>query len=168
MKPTGRAPALQPPAQIPIPPAAGFLAPLPAPDPYPAFPALPLERARWALRIPAGMIRDPSPRFVLLVLALDADREGVAWPGVATLARETGLTRRGVQMALRQLEDGGWLLSRTGRRRSLDRRPKAPGERLCGECFFETGGLPYCAACGADGLDAKGELSAPMGELSAP
>ncbi len=168
MKNTRRAPALQPPPQIPIRPAAGFLAPLPAPDPYPPFPSLPLDRARWALGIPVGMIGKPGARHVLLVLALDADREGIAWPGVATLARETGLTRRGVQMAIRQLEDGGWILSRTGRRRSLDRRPKAPGERLCTECFFETGGLPYCPACGAGGLDAKGELSAPLGELSAP
>lgn len=46
----------------------------------------------------------PTPSHVLLVLANYADQDGVCWPSVATLARKTRLSERGVQKALRVLE----------------------------------------------------------------
>jgi predicted ArsR family transcriptional regulator len=47
----------------------------------------------------------PTARLVLLALAAHANREtNEAWPSVATLARETGLSARAVRDALRELE----------------------------------------------------------------
>ncbi len=155
------------PAQVPLAPAAGFVAALPDPDPYPAFPRgrSMLERMQWAREVP---FEKPSARHALLLLALDAGGpDGIAYTGVAKLSRQTGLSRRGVQTALAWLSAKGWLASREGRRRSLDRRPKAPGEALCRECWQPDRGAGMCPYCGADGL-LGGALSARGGALSAP
>ena len=52
----------------------------------------------------------PTACFVYLALLYFAGRDRVAWPSVATLERHTGLTRRGVQLALRKLEQSGWIV----------------------------------------------------------
>ncbi len=46
-----------------------------------------------------------AARRVLMVLADYANDDGVAWPSVQTLTTETGLSRRGVQLAIRQCEN---------------------------------------------------------------
>ena len=42
------------------------------------------------------------------------DRRGVAWPSLATLARDTGLARRSVYRSLKQAEAGGWIVRERG------------------------------------------------------
>lgn len=57
----------------------------------------------------------PTQRHVALTLSLHMNaRGGSAFPAVATLARETGLSKRAVQYALKGLHDGGWLENRRG------------------------------------------------------
>lgn len=56
--------------------------------------------ARWALTTGAPTMA----RFVLVTLACHANRDGVAWPSVTTLADETGLARRSVITSLGVLE----------------------------------------------------------------
>ena len=56
----------------------------------------------------------PSARLVLLALAAYMDRRGVAWPSLATLARDTGLARRSVYRCLAQAEAGGWIKRERG------------------------------------------------------
>tara|TARA_R110000824_G_scaffold183776_2_gene364813 strand:- start:1708 stop:2736 length:1029 start_codon:yes stop_codon:yes gene_type:complete len=55
----------------------------------------------------------PTDRLVMFVLASYANGEGRCWPSVATIARGSGLTRRGVQKAIRRLE-GSDLISKDG------------------------------------------------------
>jgi hypothetical protein len=50
---------------------------------------------------------DPSAKAVLLALAYHANREGKAWPSVATLAKETELGSATVRRAIRRLTDSG-------------------------------------------------------------
>jgi len=57
---------------------------------------------------------DRSCRFVLLCLADHADDEGRCWPSVATIARKTCMTERGVRKILRRLEDEGYLETAVG------------------------------------------------------
>lgn len=126
-----------------------LLAALPDPVPYPHFPRKPLDRARWARGVPFD---NRAARQVLLLLALDANDASFAWTGTATLARQCGLSRAGVFEALAWLQGRGWLLVREGRRQTRERRPKAPCELLCRECFMPDHGAPMCPYCGADGL----------------
>jgi hypothetical protein len=50
----------------------------------------------------------PHERLVLYCLAWHADEHGLnAWPNVDTIARETSMSKRGVQYALRRLKDKG-------------------------------------------------------------
>jgi len=51
----------------------------------------------------------PAARMLGLALAGMADPEGLLHPGVAYLARLTGLSTRSVQRHLRALADSGWL-----------------------------------------------------------
>ncbi|MCA9244889.1 MAG: helix-turn-helix domain-containing protein [Phycisphaerales bacterium] len=51
---------------------------------------------------------------LLLTLATYADAEGVCWPGVGTLAKKLGRTRRAVQLALRRLERAGEIVTARG------------------------------------------------------
>lgn len=50
----------------------------------------------------------PGRRLILLALADHAHDDGrCAWPSVATLARKTRMSERGVRYALRSLEESG-------------------------------------------------------------
>jgi hypothetical protein len=59
-----------------------------------------------------------AERFVLLAIADNASDSGLAYPSVASLARKTCMTERGIQKILRRLEAGGWLFTdaREGRK----------------------------------------------------
>jgi hypothetical protein len=48
-------------------------------------------------------------RHVFTGLALYANEHRKAWPAQETVARELGLTRRKVRVALEELEDAGWI-----------------------------------------------------------
>jgi len=61
-----------------------------------------ITNAVWECSAVAG-----SARLLLLAIADYADEEGVAWPGVRTLARRTLLSERRVQQLLRQLQSEG-------------------------------------------------------------
>jgi hypothetical protein len=55
----------------------------------------------WAMELPIPTVE----RFVLVVLCEAANKyKHTAWPSVGTIMRRTGMARRTVQMALRQLE----------------------------------------------------------------
>jgi DNA-binding transcriptional MocR family regulator len=67
------------------------------------------DHVLWAAReahVPAG---DATAHHVLVVIATHANREGRAWPGVATIARETGLHPGTVRRAVQRLETAGLL-----------------------------------------------------------
>lgn len=51
-----------------------------------------------------------TERLVVVTLASYADRDGVAWPGVARLARETGYQPRTVERTIVSLRAKGWLV----------------------------------------------------------
>lgn len=55
----------------------------------------------WGVDLPAG------DKLVLLALADCANDEGRCWPGLASLCAKTGMCRRTLQEALRQLDRGG-------------------------------------------------------------
>lgn len=46
---------------------------------------------------------------VYIYLKSRANKEGVCWPGVRTIAAELNLSRTTVQRALRDLKEGGWI-----------------------------------------------------------
>ena len=48
-------------------------------------------------------------RFVLLAISDFANDDGDAWPSLASIARKTCMTTRGVRLVLRKLEAEGWL-----------------------------------------------------------
>lgn len=56
---------------------------------------------------------DSKARLVALTLAGHADRQARCWPSIATLVRETSLSERSVQQAIRRLEDAGLVVRRT-------------------------------------------------------
>lgn len=65
-----------------------------------------IQAVAWALAQQA--VTESSARFVLVSLANYAGQEGLgAFPAVATICTETGLSERTVRAALRKLEDGG-------------------------------------------------------------
>lgn len=60
----------------------------------------------WALDVPLDALPNPTARHVLLVLANYAGEDGRgAFPSVATISRQTGLSRRAVQNNLTLLAD---------------------------------------------------------------
>lgn len=60
----------------------------------------------WAIK--QEIVTDPTPRHVLLVLANYAGADGEdAFPSVERLSKETGMSSRSVQRALRTLEESG-------------------------------------------------------------
>lgn len=58
-----------------------------------------------------------SCKLVLIVLANHANEKGECWPSVGRISRHTGLTDRGVQLALKDLNDKGFIeiTRKTGR-----------------------------------------------------
>ena len=63
-------------------------------------------RLDWAL----GLTVKPSTKLVAVAIASHAGASsGLAWPSLATLAHETGLSRRQVVYSVRDLERGGHL-----------------------------------------------------------
>ena len=51
----------------------------------------------------------PAAKLVGAVIASYANSDAVAWPGTATLKRETGLGRHVIERARSELVRGGWL-----------------------------------------------------------
>jgi hypothetical protein len=47
----------------------------------------------------------PIPRLLMLMLALRANEDGICWPSIAKLCRDTGLARRTVQLHLARFRD---------------------------------------------------------------
>ena len=86
----------------------------------------PVARFMWALSFPGV---SHAAGKVLAALASHADqRRFTCWPSVETLARETQVSRRGVQYALRKLETAGAIQTElsSGRSSSLYRLMIAP------------------------------------------
>ena len=76
----------------------------------------PVSRFRWALSFPGVF---PAAGKVLAALADHADQSKLTcWPSVETLARETRVSVRGVQYALRSLEAAGAILTERSRGRT--------------------------------------------------
>lgn len=63
----------------------------------------------WVFRGAAPGLLRGATRHVLTCLADHATDDMIAWPGVHTIAKETGLAARSVQRALRALESGGYI-----------------------------------------------------------
>jgi hypothetical protein len=64
----------------------------------------------WALQIPSSELQGSPARHVLLCLANYAGTDGrAAFPSVATLAEDTGLSERTVRSKLDELEAAGWI-----------------------------------------------------------
>ena len=86
----------------------------------------PVARLMWALAFPGV---SHAAGKVLAALASHADqRKLTCWPAVETLARETKVSRRGVQYALRKLETAGAIRTElsSGRSSSFYRLMIAP------------------------------------------
>ena len=49
----------------------------------------------------------PTARHVAMVIASHANRSGMAWPSLETIAAETGRSRRAVVYAVREIETAG-------------------------------------------------------------
>lgn len=64
------------------------------------------EYTTWAWRMP-GL--QPSEKLVLLHLADAANHDGVSWPSIPRMARQTCLGERTIQRALSRLADAGHL-----------------------------------------------------------
>ena len=64
----------------------------------------PLDRIRWARDMP---VISAAERVILLVLASHSDPGGTCWPSLATIARESCLSRATVKRAMATLERGG-------------------------------------------------------------
>lgn len=64
----------------------------------------------------------PTRKLVAFVLSLHMNElGGSCFPSIDTLARKTGLSDRGVQKAIRALEESGWLVCETGGGRKANR-----------------------------------------------
>jgi hypothetical protein len=72
---------------------------------------------RWFGAVTADIALDPkikpTAKAVYLVLVCYADQDGLCYPGIDTLSKHLGLTRRPVQDALRQLEEHGVLVTKS-------------------------------------------------------
>jgi hypothetical protein len=53
---------------------------------------------------------DPTAKLVLVMIALRAGDDGRAWPSVATVVEDTGLSDRGVRLAVKRLRKTGHLV----------------------------------------------------------
>ena len=63
------------------------------------------QAVQWLLRQPSSCLA--SRKFVLAVLYDVADANGICWPGVAYIAKVTGLSERTVRSALKELTRDG-------------------------------------------------------------
>lgn len=69
-----------------------------------------IEVITAVIRLRRDVVSAPE-RLVLMCLGWHANRHGLnAWPAVQTIAKETSLTRRGVQKILLRLRDKGFIL----------------------------------------------------------
>lgn len=90
-------------------------------------------------RIPRAAVTDPefarltgAAAKCYVVLAQHDGPNTTAWPSVRTIARLAGLTRNGVQKALRQLEKAGFVHRRTPGGRKSAAEYKAAGYKILG------------------------------------
>jgi hypothetical protein len=121
-----------------------------------------------------GFDLHPLPKFVLVVLADSANEFGLAWPSVAHISKNTGISRRGVQRWLRHLEsvgaiepvkDAGRFGTTTYRLNFAVLKP-APRQNAARECpkdlrrlvIAAFGGVcQYCNQPGENGLGPDGQ-----------
>ena len=97
--------------QRPLSPAAGFVTEAPKPPRIPPFPREnPILRIQWAMDSPLK----GATKWTLIVLARHADKQGKAFPSLATIGRANGCSRATVLRALRKLESLGWIVRETG------------------------------------------------------
>jgi biotin operon repressor len=68
-----------------------------------------ITSAAWKTRIPCH-----TTKLVLLKLADSANDEGVSWPHVETIARETGISRASVFRSIAKLKECGHLTTKKG------------------------------------------------------
>jgi DNA-binding transcriptional regulator YhcF (GntR family) len=115
----------------------------------------------------AGRQRPVARRAILAVavagLSLHMNPEGEScYPGVETLAEETGLSRRTVQRVLRVLERGGWLevVRGGGRGRSSRYRARIPSRPRAVLDEAAKG----AAAAALDAIERKGVTVTPFSE----
>ena len=133
--------------QIPLDPRAGFIGEVPT-GRYPAFPATPLKRLRWAMEAP---IKSPAGKVVLIVVSYHANDTGRAWPAIETIAAEASIGRRTAFRAVDALEERGWIASYQRRGRSTIYWPKRPSDVLCRGCWMMLpGGTTLCPVCGLE------------------
>ena len=131
--------------QRPFAPDAGFIGEVPT-GRYPAFPATPLKRLRWAMEAP---IKSPAGKVVLIVLTFHANEKGKAWPSVKTIAGEASLSRRAAVDAIRRLERASWLTVLQRARLTSVYRPRAPTDQHCRHCWSVLPGeTDLCPVCG--------------------
>ena len=65
-----------------------------------------IEMLNWAFQLP---LDSPADKTVLIALANHADPTGDCWPSVARVCLYTSLSERAVRMALRRLEEQGFV-----------------------------------------------------------
>lgn len=89
-----------------------------------AQPSSPVRQAAFRWQWQAAILASdlaPTSRFVALVLCAHMDDDGLCWPGLATIARESGLDRTTVARRLGALDALGWV------RRDRSKGGRAPG-----------------------------------------
>jgi len=92
-----------------------------------APPKHPVKRAEWRRAVFASELPSSS-RLALLALLEYANEDGKAWPSLATLAVDTGLSRNSVRRGLAAAASAGWL--QVVERRAGDGRQSSNGYRL--------------------------------------
>jgi hypothetical protein len=68
---------------------------------------------RLMTRVFESKIKASAERFVAVVIGDHCGDDGKGWVGVTRIAAFTGLSRATVRRAIRELEKGGWLVTRT-------------------------------------------------------
>lgn len=88
---------------------------------------------------------DKSELLVLLALSDYANDEGECWPAVASIARKSRMSVRGVQQVFRRLESSGWLEIEAGNGRKncnlyriINPAPRAPRTECTPHASAET------------------------------
>lgn len=112
-----------------------------------------VQAMTWALE--QRLVTDPTARHVLLCLANYADKNGRgAFPSVASLADDTGLSARTVQAKLRVLEEQGIVIegNRAVAAAYINRRDRVP---TCYDIIMSRG------EAAAPRTDERGESTAP-------